>query len=195
MGSTVTLFLDGDELADEVPVSPEGTWTSTPSAPLTSGAYMLRATATDAAGNESEQTDEVGFVIVSPPVILDPSENEVVIPTPTISGKGTPGAEIRVVATQDGPTTPRAVAASEDIGTATVDQDGNWSFDVTEALDYGTYEVQAEQRFADEAPGAELHEDRPLERPHLRGGAGAAGDHHPGPRGHGGVADRRLRNG
>jgi hypothetical protein len=63
--STLKLSVDGD--IKTVSVSGDGTWSYTPPTALANGAHTLTATAVDAAGNESAQSNTVNFRVDNEP--------------------------------------------------------------------------------------------------------------------------------
>lgn len=136
-GATITVYdQDGDILGTAV-VDADGNWTLE-SVELISGEYTIVAEQSDAAGNVSEQSEPVSFVLdaVAPgaPVITEPGDGDTINDdTPTVTGTGEPGATVTV--TVDG----------EEIGTAVVDEDGNWSVEVPEPLEDGDHVIGAVQ--------------------------------------------------
>ncbi|WP_205587997.1 Ig-like domain-containing protein [Pseudomonas aeruginosa] len=129
-GSVITIK-DGNKILGSVPVSADGTWLFTPPA-LADGELAISVTATDKAGNVSEPSEIL-------PLKVDTSEVKVSITqvadnvggsikdiakggwtndsTPTLHGKGVAGETVHV-SFKDG----------AEIGTATVDAQGNWNF-------------------------------------------------------------------
>jgi len=133
--STVTVTIDG-VVAGTATADAAGTWTFTPSSPLTDGPHTVTATATDAAGNESPPSNAVDFTIdsVAPeaPVITSPANGAVTNDTtPDITGTAEPNSTVTV--TIDG------VVA----GTATADAAGTWTFTPTTPLTEGPHTVTA----------------------------------------------------
>jgi MYXO-CTERM domain-containing protein len=128
-GATVEVYVGG-VLIDTVTVGPAGTWTATVTTPLLAGPQSVRAVATDAAGNTA--TDNSTFIVdLSTFVtILQPGDSGPIgDTTPELSGQGEPGATVEV--TIDGMV----------LGTATVDAEGNWTFQVPAALADGPHNV------------------------------------------------------
>ncbi len=113
-----------------------GTWSITPGTALANGSYTLSATATDPAGNVSDNSNSISFTVnntkLTLPQVTDIQDNVGVFTgsltngsvtddtTPTISGTGTPGSTVLIF---DG-NNPIAIA------TATVAANGSWSVDV-----------------------------------------------------------------
>ncbi|GGR53936.1 Ig-like domain-containing protein [Nocardioides luteus] len=144
-GATVEVSIDG-EVVGETTVNGDGTWTFTPEEPLAEGEHTVTATQTDEAGNTSEASEPVDFTVdttSNAPVITSPESGESTNDnTPTIEGTGDPGDTIAVIV--DG----------EEIGTTTVDEDGNWTFTPDEPLEDGdhTIVVNAEDEQGNTSP-------------------------------------------
>ncbi|HGN8724663.1 BapA/Bap/LapF family large adhesin [uncultured Enterobacter sp.] len=130
-GSTITIF-NGSDIIGTVAVPSSGQWSFTPPSPLADGTYVLTATATDAAGNPSGQSNAWTIIVdgtaPAAPVItqviddvpgrtgsldLNETTND---STPTLSG--TAAANATVTIRVDG----------VDIGTTVADGLGAWSF-------------------------------------------------------------------
>lgn len=130
-GSTITIF-NGSDIIGTVAVPSSGLWSFTPPSPLADGTYVLTATATDAAGNPSGQSNAWTIIVdgtaPAAPVItqviddvpgrtgsldLNETTND---STPTLSG--TAAANATVTIRVDG----------VDIGTTVADGLGAWSF-------------------------------------------------------------------
>ncbi|MCX3311796.1 Ig-like domain-containing protein, partial [Pantoea vagans] len=122
-GSTVTVS-DGDAEIGTATVGEDGSWTFTPDAPLADGEHALVVDGTDANGNASSSTvDVIIDTSATVPGLTDDAGNPVADgsttsdSTPTIGGDGMqPGSTVTV---SDG---------DSELGTATVDADGNWTF-------------------------------------------------------------------
>ena len=129
-GSTVRIWLDGVDVGT-AEVGADGSWSY--DLDLEAGSREISLEALDADGNVAATADSLTFDVAAPAITLD-------IPTlnlidgsspggqPTLSGSGTPGSEVGIVV--DG----------ELLGTATVADDGTWSFDVDLAA--GDYDVR-----------------------------------------------------
>ena len=121
-GSTVTVRdgPGGPVLCTSV-VGLSGTWTCTPSTPLTQGPHTLSTTATDPTGNTSAPVSTPVTIDTTAPIApttLSPAANAIVSDTtPTISGTGEPSSTIKVT---DGP-------GGLLVCTAVVDASGNWT--------------------------------------------------------------------
>jgi hypothetical protein len=133
--STVTVIIDGTE-AGTTTADDTGAWTFTPPGPLAEGEHTVVATATDAAGNVSPESNEVTFTIdtIAPPapVITAPADGSTVADdTPAITGTAEPGSTVTVII--DG----------APVGTTTADDTGAWIFTPTTPLADGEHTVTA----------------------------------------------------
>lgn len=115
----VIISANGQVIA-QVPVSPGGTWSYTPSTPLPDG-VTLSVVAVDAAGNRSGTTTVT--VDSTPPAapVVNPSNGS------SISGTAEPGSTVTVT---DGSNNP--------VGQTTTDGQGNWSITPTTPLPNGS---------------------------------------------------------
>lgn len=134
-GATVEVTVDGAVIG-QAPVGNDGTWSLPwPSSqpPLAPGAHTVSATQS-LDGLTSEESNENTFHVAIPPVITSPADGSTTTDTtPTITGTGQPGATVEVFV--DG----------QDLGPATVDDNGNWSLPVTSPLAPGQHTVDATQ--------------------------------------------------
>ena len=128
-GETVEVFVDGTRLGDAV-ADDEGNWSIEVTTELGEGDHTIEAT-----GESGAMVGPVTFTVdTSAPVVTITSPapgEETNDPTPTITGTGEPGDEVTILI--DG--TPS--------GTATVDEDGNWSFTPSDDLDDGDHTIEA----------------------------------------------------
>ena len=98
----------------------------------TNGVYTVYST--DSNGNVAVQTIDVENIYVAAPVITSPTDGTVTNNNrPTISGTGEKGATVTVCDSETS------------IGTATVDQSGNWSLTPAIALADGKHVITATQ--------------------------------------------------
>ena len=138
-GDTITLKdANGNVLGTDV-VAADGTWSITPTNALPDGTQTLKVTATDPAGNTSAPTTLPVTIDTmapaAPAAILDPASDSGIagdsitrVTRPVISGSGaTPGDTMTLYA-PDGTTV---------LGTAQVDEDGNWAITPNAALAEG----------------------------------------------------------
>lgn len=130
-GSTITIF-NGSDIIGTVVVPSSGLWNFTPPSPLADGTYVLTATATDAAGNPSEQSN-AWTIIVDGTAPAAPVITQVVDDVPERTGS----LDLNETTNDSTPTLSGTAAANAtvtirvdgvDIGTAVADGLGAWSF-------------------------------------------------------------------
>jgi len=148
-GSAVHVF-DGNTDLGAATVDPNGNWTFTTN-PLATGTHALTAVALDGDGNPSAPSEPTNLTIVAP------------VATPVVAGfsddTGTPGDGITTdnTITLTGTTTPGSTVhvfdGNTDLGTATVDPNGNWTF-TTDPLGTGAHALTAVALDADGNPSA-----------------------------------------
>ncbi|WP_237712974.1 Ig-like domain-containing protein [Serratia sp. M24T3] len=130
-GSTVTVS-DGGIVLGTATAGSDGTWSFTPTDPLTEGSHSFTTTVTDAAGNVSDPSAPFDFTVdTTPPAIASDvvlSNNDGSTPvviadggltndsTPLVTGTAEPGSTVTI---SDGTTV---------LGSVSVDSTGNWSF-------------------------------------------------------------------
>jgi MYXO-CTERM domain-containing protein len=134
-GSTVTVIVDGASVGT-VTANAAGNWTFTPTVPLANGPHSVKATASDAGGNTSPDSNINNFTVdtVAPaaPVVNTPADGSTINDsTPAYSGTAEPGSTVNVIV--DG--TP--------VGTAVANAAGNWTFTPTAPLADGPHTVRA----------------------------------------------------
>ncbi len=148
-GDLITIHDNGSPIGSAI-VDANGNWSYKPETPLAEGEHAISASAIDAAGNESAQGPALSFVVdtTAPGAITDlellddveggafggiaqgePSNDA----TPTYSGHVEGGAVLV-----------RIYDNGELIGTASVDEAGNWSFEPQPPLADGAHSFQAE---------------------------------------------------
>ncbi|WP_312026941.1 Ig-like domain-containing protein, partial [Enterobacillus tribolii] len=145
-GDIVTIKDNGQPIGSVV-ADENGKWSFTPETGLKDGNHNLTVTATDAAGNSK---DSGSFPIVIDTVPPKPAENIVIEDnvgdkqgevkdgdttddrTPTLNGEAEPGSTVTIIDN------------GEVIGTATVDDDGKWTFTPETPLDKGDHEITTE---------------------------------------------------
>src|SRR5690606_21540184 len=113
-----------------------GDWTFTLSSAWSDGAHSITARATDVAGNTSEESAAVTLVIdaTAPiaPSITSPSDG-------TVSTEGTP----IIIGTAEADSIVEVFRDGDSQGTTTADENGDWTFIVTDARSEGTYSITA----------------------------------------------------
>ncbi len=154
LGDTITLSAGGLVLGSTI-ITDGDTW-SIASSDLKLGTYTLTATQTDGYGDVSDTSSSLGVTIVASPSLPDDlalaassdsgtqGDDATDIPTPTITGTGTPGETITLLS---GFSKRSAVLLKEGaavLGTGTVTEAGTWSV-VSTGLDAGNYELFARQ--------------------------------------------------
>ncbi len=137
-GATVAVFVDGVQVGT-VTADSNGNWSFTSTVALPQGMHNVTAKATDTAGNVGPESVAVPFTVPSSqmtgPTITSPtpgSEIDPVLPV-VIRGTGTPGTTITVYV--DG----------NPVGTAVVDENGNWTFTLPDRLSEGDHTLGASE--------------------------------------------------
>ncbi|MBR7743715.1 hypothetical protein KC207_10480 [Phycicoccus sp. BSK3Z-2] len=133
--STVEVFVDGASIGTTT-ADGAGDWSIDQPADLAEGEHTVFATATDAAGNVSPDSDTNTFTVdtVAPeaPVVVEPADGDVTSDaTPTYVGTAEADATVEVFV--DGAS----------IGTTTADGAGDWSIDQPTDLAEGDHTVSA----------------------------------------------------
>ncbi|MBK5143706.1 Ig-like domain repeat protein, partial [Budviciaceae bacterium BWR-B9] len=143
-GNVITIT-DGENVLGTTIVDEDGNWTFTPDEELSEGEHSIVVTETDEAGNSSS-TDPIEFEVdTTPPskpeigsIIDNTGSNagEEIKPgdqtnenRPEFNGKGEPGGTITIIDNENV------------IGTAIVDENGNWTFTPDEALGEGEHSI------------------------------------------------------
>lgn len=130
-GSTITIF-NGSDIIGTVAVPSSGLWSFTPPSPLADGTYVLTATATDAAGNPSGQSN-AWTIIVDGTAPAAPVITQVVDDVPERTGS----LDLNETTNDSTPTLSGTAAANAtvtirvdgvDIGTTVADGLGAWNF-------------------------------------------------------------------
>ncbi|SEU16517.1 adventurous gliding motility protein AgmC [Stigmatella erecta] len=134
-GATVTVIVDGVPVGT-TPADASGNWSLTPTAPLADGSHTVKATASDAVGNVSPESNTHTFIVdttaPAAPVVITPADGAILSDnTPTYSGTAEAGATVTVIV--DG----------NPIGTTLANASGNWSFTPTVGLSADTHQVKA----------------------------------------------------
>ncbi|HGH4635947.1 TPA: BapA/Bap/LapF family large adhesin [Enterobacter bugandensis] len=145
-GSTITIF-NGSDIIGTVVVPSSGLWNFTPPSPLADGTYVLTATATDAAGNPSGQSN-AWTIIVDGTAPAAPVITQVVDDVPERTGS----LDLNETTNDSTPTLSGTAAANAtvtirvdgvDIGTAVADGLGAWSFTPNTPIAEGQHTLTA----------------------------------------------------
>ncbi|WP_162619508.1 Ig-like domain-containing protein [Salinicola peritrichatus] len=118
-GSIVTIYANGNEIGSTTANS-GGNWTFTP-AELDDGDYIFTITATDSAGNVSDESGPFALTVDTlPPAapVVNPTDGEI------LTGRAEPGSSVTLTDGQ-----------GDTIATVEADRNGNWSFAPDTPLD------------------------------------------------------------
>ncbi|MBN1206591.1 MAG: adhesin, partial [Myxococcaceae bacterium] len=134
-GTLVTIIVDGAAVGTTT-ADPAGSWSFTPIAGLSNGPHTVKATAADAVGNTSvdsnTNTFTVDTVVPPAPVVTTPADGSTINDnTPTYTGTAEAGSTVTVIV--DGTV----------VGTTTADGAGAWSLTPATALADGPHTVKA----------------------------------------------------
>ena len=144
-GAEVVIYDNGNEIG-RVTADPEGNWTFTPTVPLVDGDHSLSYEVVDQAGNVSEPSDPLGFVVDTRDVTVridGATDNAGKVQgaisaggvtddaTPTLHGQATPGGTVKIY---DGGVL---------VGQTTADAEGKWSLELPVALVAGPHSLTA----------------------------------------------------
>ncbi|MGE8289124.1 MAG: Ig-like domain-containing protein, partial [Stenotrophomonas sp.] len=144
-GAEVVIHDNGKEIG-RVTADPEGNWTFTPTTPLADGDHSLSYEVVDQAGNVSEPSDPLGFVVDTRDVTVridGATDNAGKVQgaisaggvtddaTPTLHGQATPGGTVKIY---DGGVL---------VGQTTADAEGKWSLELPAALAAGPHSLTA----------------------------------------------------
>lgn len=124
-GTTIDVLIDGG-LVGTTTVDNNGNWSFTPTTPLPEGEHVITTRARDGAGRTSDLSAPVRVTVdtVGPRApTLDPQPPVTRDNTPTVSGTAEPGTTVEV--SVDG----------RPVGTAMVNPDGTWTFDLPPQTD------------------------------------------------------------
>ncbi len=132
-GISVEVSIDG-VVVGTTNADSNGSWTFVPSSPLAEGQHTVTVSATDDAGNTSAPVSSTFTVDTTIPFvsITTPANNSSTnSATPTVTGVADPGAMVSI--SVDG----------VDVGMATADANGDWSFTLPSALGEGSHTITA----------------------------------------------------
>ncbi|MEE9658809.1 BapA/Bap/LapF family large adhesin [Enterobacter cloacae complex sp. CARB60] len=130
-GSTIHIMNNGTQIGTAI-VDGSGNWSFTPTAPLGDGSYSLRAYATDTAGNASANSSVFAFTIdtAAPgvPVVTSVIDDIGPVTGTLTSGNSTNDARPTFNGTGEVGSTVHVIVDGNEIGTAVVNGQGNWTF-------------------------------------------------------------------
>ena len=133
--STVTVYLNGTVVGTTT-ANASGAWTFTPTTALSDGTYAAKATATDALGNVSVDSNtnlfRVDTIPPTAPVVVTPANNSV-----------TNNNKPAITGTAEANSTVTVYLNGTVVGTTTANGSGAWTFTPTTALADGTYAAKA----------------------------------------------------
>ncbi|TXD34347.1 hypothetical protein FRC96_14200 [Lujinxingia vulgaris] len=130
-GDIIEIIIN-DEIVGTTVADESGAYSFEFDAPLDEGVYELRVTATDEAGNMSEEVVDFSVDSTDGVQIDAPAEGDLVrTSTPTLSGSAEPGATVTILV--DG----------EEVGETVADDLGQWSYQLEEALEDGEFSLGA----------------------------------------------------
>lgn len=129
--STIHIMNNGTQIGTAI-VDGSGNWSFTPTAPLGDGSYSLRAYATDTAGNASANSSVFAFTIdtAAPgvPVVTSVIDDIAPVTGTLTSGNSTNDARPTFNGTGEVGSTVHVIVDGNEIGTAVVNGQGNWTF-------------------------------------------------------------------
>ncbi|MED5609695.1 Ig-like domain-containing protein, partial [Pseudomonas sp. JH-2] len=148
-GDLITVHDNGSVIGTAI-VDADGNWSYKPETPLAEGEHAITASATDAAGNESARGPALGFVVdttapgaITDLALVDDVEGGILgsIGQGELSNDATPTYSGHV---EGGAVLVRIYDNGELIGSASVDEAGNWRFEPQTPLADGAHSFQAE---------------------------------------------------
>ncbi|MBB6633430.1 Ig-like domain-containing protein [Cohnella thailandensis] len=135
VNATVTVLLDGSSAAT-VTADASGVWSWTPGTALTDGAHSIKATATDAVGNESVESTAVTFTV-------DTTAPGAPAATSPEDGSATSNARPMIGGTAEANATVTVLLDGASAATVTADASGVWSWTPSTALTDGAHSIKA----------------------------------------------------
>ncbi|MEO6920622.1 MAG: Ig-like domain-containing protein, partial [Collimonas sp.] len=145
-GDTVTIIKDG-EVIGTAPVDSNGDWTFTPD-PLDDGKHDFTIIVTDPAGNASDESDPWTVTIDTEkpdkPVITSVIDDQGDVTGPINPNGVTDDAQPDITGTAEANSIVIIKDNDQIIGSAQVDENGNWSFTPTLPLDIGGHALTVE---------------------------------------------------
>ncbi|MCK7359365.1 Ig-like domain-containing protein [Enterobacter roggenkampii] len=142
IGATVHIIVDGSEIGTAV-VNAQGNWTFTPDTALAEGPHAITFNATDAAGNTGTTTAPfnltVDTIAPSAPVISTAADNAGSVQAPLTSGQSTDDTTPTLTGTAAANATITIYENGQQVGTATANGSGAWSFTPSTPLANGSH--------------------------------------------------------
>ena len=130
-GSTIHIMNNGTQIGTTT-VDGSGNWSFIPTTPLIDGSYSLRVFATDAAGNASANSSVFVFTVdtAAPglPVVVSVIDDVAPVTGTLTSGSSTNDPRPTFNGTGDVGSTVHVIVDGNEIGTAVVNAQGNWTY-------------------------------------------------------------------
>ncbi|SAG37275.1 BapA/Bap/LapF family large adhesin [Enterobacter kobei] len=143
-GSTIHIMNNGTQIGTAI-VDGSGNWSFTPTTPLVDGSYALRVYATDVAGNASANSPVFTFTVDTAgpvvPVVTSVIDDIAPVTGTLTSGNTTNDARPTFNGTGDVDSTVHVIVDSNEIGTAVVNAQGNWTFTPGSDLSDGPHAI------------------------------------------------------
>jgi large repetitive protein len=144
-GDTITVYNNGIAIGSVV-VGATGTWSFTPPDALEDGSHVFTVTATDPAGSEGLASPPFTVIVdtVSTLPVISGADDNVGTVTGNVTAGGTTNDTTPTLSgTAEANSTVAIFEGGNQIGTATADGLGNWTFTPTTALGEGTHTFTA----------------------------------------------------
>ena len=143
-GSTIHIMNNGTQIGTAI-VDGSGNWSFTPTTPLVDGSYALRVYATDVAGNASANSSVFTFTVDTAgpvvPVVTSVIDDIAPVTGTLTSGNTTNDARPTFNGTGDVGSTVHVIVDGNEIGTAVVNAQGNWTFTPGSDLSDGPHAI------------------------------------------------------
>lgn len=143
-GSTIHIMNNGTQIGTAI-VDGSGNWSFTPTTPLVDGSYALRVYATDVASNASANSSVFTFTVDTAgpvvPVVTSVIDDIAPVTGTLTSGNTTNDARPTFNGTGDVGSTVHVIVDGNEIGTAVVNAQGNWTFTPGSDLSDGPHAI------------------------------------------------------
>ncbi|MCK6917578.1 Ig-like domain-containing protein [Enterobacter kobei] len=143
-GSTIHIMNNGTQIGTAI-VDGSGNWSFTPTTPLVDGSYALRVYATDVAGNASANSSVFTFTVDTAgpvvPVVTSVIDDIAPVTGTLTSGNTTNDARPTFNGTGEVGSTVHVIVDGNEIGTAVVNAQGNWTFTPGSDLSDGPHAI------------------------------------------------------